>query len=253
MSQDDTNRREFLKAVGGAAATGAVAATAGCAGNTGETDAEGSEGTDAGEGSDLSGTLVYARGDHPANYDPQQTTSGEVAKVTNQVFDSLIRFEAGTGGTLANSLATDYSLEGATATLTLQEGVAFHNGEEFTAADAKATVERFTDADYEYYLGDENRSGYGPFTFGNWIESIDASSDYELTFELSQEYAPFLRNLAMFAAAILSKSQIESYEGGGQPTGRARGGAGRHRALRVRRARQREQPRPVGGQHGVLG
>ena len=207
MSRDDASRREFLKAVGGAAATGTVAATAGCTSDTGG----------GGSESDLSGTLVYARGDHPQNYDPQQTTNGEVAKVTNQVFDSLIRFEAGSGGQLADSLATDYSLEGTTATLTLREGVTFHDGEEFTAEDAKATVDRFTDGEYDFYLGDENRSGYGPFTFGNWVESIDASSDYELTFELTQQYAPFLRNLAMFAAAILSKSQIESYEGSGDP------------------------------------
>ena len=205
MSQDDSvSRRSFLKAAGGAAATAGVTATAGCTGGGGGD----------GDGGDVSGTLVYARGDHPQNYDPQQTTSGEVAKVTNQIFDPLIKFKAGTGGELGNSLATDYSLDGTTATLTLQEGIEFHNGEEFTASDAKATIRRFTDSEYEYYLGDKNRSGYGPFTFGSWIKSIDASSDYELSIELNQQYAPFLRNLAMFAAVILSKAQIESFSGG---------------------------------------
>ncbi len=53
-------------------------------------------------------------------------------------------------------------------------------------------------------------SGYGPFTLGDWIESVDASQDYELTIELTQQFAPFLRNLAMFASAVLSKAQIES-------------------------------------------
>jgi len=187
------DRRSFLKSAGGAAAAATV--TAGCLGG------------DGGDGS--GGSLVYARGDHPQNYDPQQTTSGEVAKVTNQVFDQLIRFAPGSGGQLTDGLASDYSLEGTTATLQLKEGVTFHNGEEFTAADAKATIRRFTDEEYDYYLGEE-RSGYGPFTFGNWVESIDASSDYELAIELQDQYAPFLRNLAMFAAAILSKSQIES-------------------------------------------
>ncbi|WP_435344526.1 ABC transporter substrate-binding protein [Haloarchaeobius sp. HRN-SO-5] len=191
----DIDRRNFLKAAGGA--TVATTMTAGCLGSL--------------TGGDGGGTLVYARGDHPENYDPQQTTSGEVAKVTNQIFDQLIQFEAGSGGQLIDGLATEYGLEGTTATLTLREGVTFHNGEEFTAADAKATIQRFTDSEYEYYLGDA-RSGYGPFTFGNWVESIDASSDYELTINLVQQYAPFLRNLAMFAAAILSKAQIESLD-----------------------------------------
>ena len=205
MSQDETSRRSFLTAVGGAAATGALAATAGCTGGT------------TGGGSEVSGTLVYARGDHPGNYDPQQTTNGEVAKVSNQVFDPLVKFEPGTGGELGAGLATDYSLEGTTASLTLREGVTFHNGEEFTAADVKATVDRFSDAEYEYYLGDANRSGYGPFTFGDWVKTIETDGDYELTIELEQQYAPFLRNLAMFAAVILSKTQIEGYESGGDP------------------------------------
>lgn len=193
MPRDDVSRRDFLKIAG--TATVAATSTAGCTSLTGG----------GGEG----GTLVYARGDHPTNYDPQQTTSGEVAKVTNQIFDTLIDFEPGSGGKLVAGLAKEWSLDGTTATLTLNEGTTFHNGEEVTAADVKATIRRFTDSEYEYFLGDENRSGYASVTFGNWVKSIDASSDYEVTIELTQQYAPFLRNLAMFAAAILSKAQIE--------------------------------------------
>ena len=222
QSDDALDRRGFLKAAGGAAATVSIAGCSGTGGGDGgggqteateATDATATEASgdgDGGGGGGSGGTLVYARGDHPENYDPQQTTSGEVAKVTNQIFDTLIQFKAGSGGQLENALATDYSLDGTTATLQLQEGVTFHNGEEFTAADFKATVRRFTDSEYEYYLGDENRSGYGPFTFGNWVKSVEASEDYALTIELTQRYAPFLRNLAMFAAAVLSKAQIES-------------------------------------------
>jgi len=197
MAQD-MDRRTFLTAAGGAAVTTSM--TAGCLDSL----------TGGGDG-DGGGTLVYARGDHPENYDPQQTTSGEVAKVTNQIHDQLIQFEAGSGGALRDGLATEYELDGTTATLTLREDVTFHNGEDFTAADARATIRRFIDEEYDYYLG-EDRSGYGPFTFGNWVDSIDASSDYELQIELVQQYAPFLRNLAMFAAAILSEAQIEGLD-----------------------------------------
>jgi peptide/nickel transport system substrate-binding protein len=224
----NVDRRTFLKTAGSAAA---AAALAGCSssdggdgggGDGGGGDGDGgSDGGDTatemetesgGGGSDMSGTLVYARGDHPENYDPQQTTSGEVAKVTNQIFDQLVGFTPGSGGQLRDGLATEYSLEGTTATLTLRQGVTFHNGSELTASDVRATIRRFTDSEYEYYLGDENRSGYGPFTFGNWVESVDDSSDYEVTIELTQQYAPFLRNLAMFAASILSQEQIESLD-----------------------------------------
>ncbi|WP_435197363.1 ABC transporter substrate-binding protein [Natronomonas sp. EA1] len=221
-SDSEVGRRRFLKTAG--ATVTAATALAGCSssddsggggggGNGGSGGGSGGGGgDDGGDDGGSGGSLIYARGDHPQNYDPQQTTSGEVAKVTNQIFDTLIQFVPGSGGRLTDGLAKSdgWELSGTTATLQLKEGVTFHNGEEFTAADVKATVERFTNEDYEYYLGTENASGYAGFTFGNWIESIDASSKYEVTFTLTQQYAPFLRNLAMFAAAILSKAQIES-------------------------------------------
>lgn len=96
MPRDTVDRRTFLKSAG--AATVVATSLAGCSsgdGDSGEDTTEASENTGDGTGtdetteqddggSDLSGTLVYSRGDHPTNYDPQQTTSGEVAKVTNQ-------------------------------------------------------------------------------------------------------------------------------------------------------------------------
>jgi len=90
-------------------------------------------------------------------------------------------------------------------------GVTFHNGEEFTAQDFEATYRRFVDSEYEYYAGDDYVSAYGPFTLGNWIDEIQVDGDYEMTIQLTQTYAPFLRNLAMFAAAVHSEAAIEEY------------------------------------------
>ena len=195
MGSQEVSRRSFLKAAG--AATVAATATAGCSGSNG----------------DGGGTLIYSRGDHPTNYDPQQTTSGEVAKVTNQVFDTCIDFVPGSGGQLTDGLADEWSLDGQTVTVQLKEGITFHNGEELTADDVRATVRRFIDSEYEYFLG-QNRSGYSSVTFGDWVASVEATSDYEVTFNLSQRYAPFLRNLAMFASAVLSQAQIEDMGSG---------------------------------------
>jgi peptide/nickel transport system substrate-binding protein len=138
-----------------------------------------------------------------------------VAKVTNQVFDTTVDFKPGSGGALTDGLAKEWNLDGKTATITLKEGITFHNGEELTSADVRATIRRFIDEDYEYYLG-EKRSGYASVTFGDWIESMEESGEYELTITLSQRYAPFVRNLAMFAAAILSKAQIEEMGSGAE-------------------------------------
>ncbi|ELZ58420.1 MULTISPECIES: ABC transporter substrate-binding protein [unclassified Haloferax] len=220
MSQDGNNvsRRRFLTAAGTAAAT---AALAGCSGGGEETTTESGEGTTEGETDQTEQTeqteddgsnsvLRYGRGSHSPTLDFQNSTSGEVAKVTEQLYDTLINFEPGQS-TLTQGLATEYSLEGETASITLREGVMFHNGEEFTAEDFVATYRRFVDSDYEYYAGDDYVSAYGPFTLGSWIDEIQVDGDYSMTIQLTQSYAPFLRNLAMFAASVHSLAAIEEY------------------------------------------
>lgn len=205
-SQDDgVSRRTFLGAAGGAAVTVGLA---GCSGTDDGGDGGDGSGGDGSDGGDA--LLRYGRGSHSSTLDFQNSTSGEVAKVTEQIYDTLINFEPGES-TLTDGLASDYSLDGQTASLTLKEGVTFHNGEEFTAQDFVATYRRFVDSEYEYYAGDDYVSAYGPFTLGSWIDEIQVDGDYELTIQLTQTYAPFLRNLAMFAAAVHSEAAIEEF------------------------------------------
>ncbi|WP_135823284.1 ABC transporter substrate-binding protein [Halorussus ruber] len=196
MTSNDTSvsRRSLLKAAGGAAASASVAGYL-------ETDTE--EAQQQG-----GGTLTFARGNDSGTLDPQNTTSGEDVKVTNQIYDRLIEFRPGTSELIAG-LATEWNLEGQQTTVTLREGVTFHNGDEFTADDFIATYRRFTDSNYEYYPGDDYVSSYGPFTLGNWVDSIEKNGDYEMTIQLQQRYAPFLRNLAMFASSVLSEQAIQ--------------------------------------------
>jgi len=195
----DVSRRTFLKAAGGAAATVAVDPARG-AGTGAANQQDNQQG---------GGLLTYARGNDSGTLDPQNTTSGEDVKVTNQIYDTLIAFEPGETS-LTQGLATEWNLDGTTTTLTLREGVQFHNGEEFTADDFIATYRRFTDPDYQNYPGDEYVSAYSSFTLGNWVGNVSKDGDYSLTIELSQRYAPFLRNLAMFASSVLSQQAIQN-------------------------------------------
>ncbi|WP_137286431.1 ABC transporter substrate-binding protein [Halorussus salinisoli] len=197
MTSNDTSvsRRSFLKAAGGAAATASV---------TGYVEAGAQNDVAQQEG----GTVTFARGNDSGTLDPQNTTSGEDRKVTDQVYDTLIKFEPNQTS-LRAGLATEWNLEGTTTTLTLREGVQFHNGEEFTADDFVATVDRFTNPESDLFPGQDYISSYGPFTLGNWVESVETDGDYGLTIELNQQYAPFLRNLAMFASSVMSRQAIE--------------------------------------------
>jgi peptide/nickel transport system substrate-binding protein len=219
-SSDETSRRSFLKNAGGAAvATASITSLAGCGGGGGNgtdasTDTEADDGGDSdteteaddGGGGDTQ-TLRYGRGAHSSTLDPQNTTSGEVAKVTNQAYEGLLAFQPGEA-TLTESLATDWSVDGESVSITLREDVTFHDGSDFTADDFIATYRRFVDDDYEYHF--EDSSVYGPFTLGNWIDTVEADGDYGLSITLTQQYAPFLRNLAMFAAVVISQDAIES-------------------------------------------
>ncbi|MFC3478032.1 ABC transporter substrate-binding protein [Halobacterium litoreum] len=191
-NNSQVSRRSFLKAAGSATvAATATSSVAGCIGGGG------------GGG----GTLRYGRSAHSDTLDPQNTTSGEVAKVTNQAYEGLIGFQPGESS-ITEALATDWELDGTNVTLTLREDVTFHDGSDFTADDFIATYRRFVDEDYEYYF--EDASVYGPFTLGNWIESVSKDGDYTLNITLSQPYAPMLRNLAMFASVVISQQAIES-------------------------------------------
>ncbi|MUV61688.1 ABC transporter substrate-binding protein [Halobacterium sp. CBA1126] len=191
-NDSQVSRRSFLKAAG--TATVAATATSSVAGCLGGGDGGGTT------------TLRYGRGAHSATLDPQNTTSGEVAKVTNQAYEGLLGFEPGEAA-LTEALATDWTMDGANVTLQLREDVTFHDGSEFTADDFIATYRRFVDDDYEYHF--EDSSAYGPFTLGNWIDSVEKDGDYTLNITLTQTYAPFLRNLAMFAAVVISQDAIE--------------------------------------------
>ncbi|WP_435180858.1 ABC transporter substrate-binding protein [Halorussus sp. AFM4] len=212
-SDDSLKRRSFLKAAGGATA---AATLAGCTGGgEGQSTTTSDDSSDGGstdtttESSDdgQNTLLTYGRGSGSTTLDPQATTTGEDAKVLNQVYDRLVGFKPG-GSSLVAGLAKEWNQSGKTATLTLRQGATFHNGEEFTADDFIATYRRFVDSEYEHFVGDSNQSIYGPYLLGN-VENVEATGDYELKFTLSKKYAPFIANLAVFALAVMPKSAIE--------------------------------------------
>ena len=217
-SDRKVGRRSFLKAAGGATVAVTLAGcTGGGSGNdtttsgTDTTTKSGDTGTQTSQNGGGQKTIVtYARGSDSGSLDPQNSTSGEVAKVTNQLYDQLIEFKPGKTS-LTGGLATDWSLtDDTTVSLTLRKGVKFSNGEEFTAADVVATYRRFVDTNYQYFPGKDYVSGYGPYALGNWIDKIEADGDYKATVTLNKPYAPILPNLAMFCSAILSEKAIKA-------------------------------------------
>ena len=91
-----------------------------------------------------------------------------------------------------DGLATDwsYSDDGLSLSLTLREGVMFHNGEALTAEDVKFSIERLG--------GPDDRSVLGT-AWTELIESIEVTGDHALTINLNRPSATFLLQLSSIA------------------------------------------------------
>src|SRR6201997_1946093 len=88
--------------------------------------------------------LVIAQGGDISKFDPHFSTSSNDIRVSFNLFDNLVSRHP--DGKLHPSLATEWKLEGQTTwRFKLRQGVKFHNGDPFTAADAKYSIERTYD------------------------------------------------------------------------------------------------------------
>jgi len=149
--------------------------------------------------------LVYARGGDSEKLDPQDTTSGESVKVTTQIFDTLVDF-AEDSSKVVPSLATKWTVseDGRTWTFELREGVTFHDGSPFNADAVVFSLNRLRD------VNDPNRHG-GAFEYtSNYtvIDEVKANGPRMVVLRLKTSFAPFLANLAMFPASIVSPAAV---------------------------------------------
>jgi len=154
-------------------ATAAVAAVAlaGCSGSGG---GGGSQSSDYVDG----GTFTLSMVADPGALDPQLSAVSALFQLTQFAYDSLLSIDE--DGQLQSQLATDWSIDGTTITLTLADGITCSDGSEFTAETAAANL---------LWIGDpENQS---PFlgTFLAPIASAEADGA-TLTVELAAP-APF--------------------------------------------------------------
>ncbi|MDC3412279.1 ABC transporter substrate-binding protein [Aquibacillus sp. 3ASR75-11] len=155
-------------------------------------------------------TFVFGRGADSVQLDPSKVTDGESIYVTNQIYDTLVRYEE-ESTEVRPALATEWdtSDDGLTWTFTLREGVKFHDGTDFTAEDVVFNFERWASSAENIYYGymfgatEDNLSGI--------IDKVEATGDYEVQITLSEPNAPFLSTLAMPPFGIASPDAIEKY------------------------------------------
>ena len=150
--------------------------------------------------------------------DPGQVTDINTMNVLVQMYDTLVKWDA--GGNLVPSLATkwDKSADGLKYTFTLRSDVKFSDGTPLTAKDVAYSFNRM--------LQDKAPGAeFGPYPFGKFffgsVSSVKAVGDHTAEFQLSSPNGGFLQTLTAATAEIVNSVAAQkvgknfAQEGGG--------------------------------------
>ena len=153
----------------------------------------------AGEGQP-GGTLIVAMIGEPPTLDIHQTTGIIVGMVVWNIFEPLFAWDAEFNTIPMLAESHEVSDDQLTHTITLRQGVPFHNGDEMKAADVIASIERW---------GQIAGVGKGLLAATDEIVEVD---DYTIEFNLNKPYGIFVSALAFAngGCAIYPKSVIDA-------------------------------------------
>ena len=137
----------------------------------------------SGKGADDGNTLVYGSGDY-TRINPAMDEHGEINIL---IFNGLTAHNG--KNEVVPGLAKSWDFDEGTCTYTfcLEEGVKWHDGEEFTAEDVKFTIEAIMAPEN----GSENAPNYED------VEEITVEDDYIIAFRLAAPNAAFLDYMTM--------------------------------------------------------
>jgi ABC-type transport system substrate-binding protein len=155
------------------------------------------------------GTLVFARSGDSVGLDPARETDGESFYGATAVFETLVEFVPGkTEVRPALAESWEFSDDNLSVTFNLRKDVTFHDGTEMNADAVVFSFERQFKEDHPYYdLGPWKYWGY--MDMSNIVDAVVAVDDHTVRFDLKKPEAPFLANLAMDFAAIVSPAAVE--------------------------------------------
>ena len=212
------DRRRFLTTTG---LLGGGIALAGCGGpDTGDTTgtpteagteppSDNSQNTETNDSSKRGGTFINTTAEDATTLDPRMNELAWVNGMSHYLYDGLMMISPD-GSEIVPHLAAEKPTaeDDTTFVFTLREGVKFHNGDELTAEDVAYS--------FNWVLNSENKSPNRANL--QFIDTVEASGDYEVTFNLVHPFALFEQTLAGMNAAIVPKSVAEDLgpEGFGQ-------------------------------------
>jgi peptide/nickel transport system substrate-binding protein len=143
--------------------------------------------------------LVVAQGGDISKFDPHFSTSSNDIRVSFNIFDNLVSRHP--DGKLYPGLATEFKLQGQTTwAFKLRSGVRFHNGDPFTSADAKASLERTYDPTVKTMVA----------TVFTTIDRIEAPDATTLIIHTKKPDPLLPARLAFYGGQIVPKKYLES-------------------------------------------
>lgn len=158
------------------------------------------------------GTLVYCSEGSPENFNPQINTTGTSFDAAKPVYNGIVEFERGSTKVIPG-LAESWTVseDGKTYTFNLRKGVKFHSNanfkptRDFNADDILFSFNRMWKADHPYHkVSGGSYDYFGDMDMPKLLKSITKVDDYTVKFELNDAEAPFIANMAMDFAQILS-------------------------------------------------
>ena len=173
------------------------------------------------------GTLVYCSEGSPEGFQPQFFTTGTTFDaVSVPMFNRLVEFEIGTTN-IVPALAESWSVapDGKAYTFKLRKGVKFHGNanfkptRDFGADDVLFSWNRMADDKHPFHTmtAGQTFSYYDDMGMKNIVDRVEKLDDYTVRFVLKRPEAPFLADMAMDFASILSKEYFETMQKKGTP------------------------------------
>ncbi|MGD9098028.1 MAG: ABC transporter substrate-binding protein [Desulfobacterales bacterium] len=157
--------------------------------------------------------LVFGRGGDSVGLDPAYETDGNSFMVCDNIYEALV-FYADESTALEPGLAEswDISEDGKTYTFNLRKGVMFHDGTKFDANAVVFSIGRmmkernvkFLGEGYEIPAQERPPEYWVSMEMDDIVGSIEAVDEHTVVFRLKQVNAPFLANLGMDFADIIS-------------------------------------------------
>ncbi len=171
-------------------------------------------------------TLVYCSEGSPEGFDPALYTSGTTFDASSHpIYNRLVEFKVGTTEVIPGLAESwEASEDGLEYTFNLRPGVKFHTTDYFTPTrDLNADDVIFT---YTRQLNEEDpwyTAEGGAWEYFNYmgmpglIKEIVKVDDLTVKFVLNQPEAPFIANMAMDFASVMSKEYADQLMAAGTP------------------------------------